>query len=96
MSKTKKNGNCPQAENTAKTMSREKLIFFTILVLILLVIAAALPGNSARMIRICRIFCWRRNRPAQNIYWELTVTEGICFREYWWEARRVFMQHCFW
>lgn len=94
MSKTKKTITV-RRQKIKKNHVREKLIFFTILVLILLVIAA-----FAR--KLCpydpdmQIFCWRRNRPAQNIYWELTVTEGICFREYWWEARRVFMQHCFW
>ena len=38
-----------------KNHVREKLIFFTILALILL-LAAALPGNSVHMIRMYRIF----------------------------------------
>ena len=52
MSKTKKTITV-RRQKIKKNHVREKLIFFTILVLILLVIAAALPGNSARMIRIC-------------------------------------------
>ena len=66
-----------------KNHVREKLIFFTILALILLLAAA-----FAR--KLCPY-----DPDVQNIYWEPTVMEEICFRVYWWEVRPVFMQLCF-
>ena len=74
-----------------KNHIREKLIFFTILTLILLIVAAVArklcPYDPMR-----RIFFWHRNRRVRNIFWEQTVMEEICFQEFWWEVQQVFMR----
>lgn len=95
MSKTKKTITV-RRQKIKKNHVREKLIFFTILVLILLVIAAFARKLCPYDPDMQDLLLAQKPPSTRIIYWELTVTEGICFREYWWEARRVFMQHCFW
>ena len=70
-----------------KNHIREKLIFFTVLTLILLIVAA-----------IARKLC-PYDPYAQNLLLaqkppgpERTVMEEICFQEFWWEVQQVFMR----
>ena len=96
MNSTKKNVTV-RKQKIRKNHIRGKLLFFSALVVILLIAAAlARQKNYVPMIHMHRISFRRRNHPVQNILWEQTVMDEICFREYWSEVRPVFMQRLFW
>ena len=69
-------------QKVKKNHIREKLIFFTALTVILLIIAV-FARKSVRMIHMHRIFCRHRKLPQRNIFWERTDTEEICSLVYW-------------
>lgn len=77
-----------------KNHVREKLIFFTILALILL-LAAAFARKLCPYDPDVQDLLMAQKPPSAEHILEPTVMEEICFRVYWWEVRPVFMQLCF-
>ena len=93
--KNKKKTVSVRRQKVRKNHVREKLIFFAILALILLIVAAFARKLCPYDPDIQDLLQAQKPPSAEHI-WGQTDMEEICFQGCWWEVRSVSMRRFFW